>query len=296
MRFWASAHQTRRLKSIQSVGESSLVFSYSFAFLFHNWSTFFIWPMVLWNVWIASVRLLQALRYLFALPPSLSEKLHYSKRLIKSKNSSIQVRQDGYDFVGERFEYNQCFFRSWVSKIKKIIRENQSAGRTREWSCFHANNENIAAMCNAANDYCQLCHLLCHPWFEECFTSIAISNVVNSYFQITKVKLDWNLCLLQRFPFDVSNPIGYSMAVIHEYIICGYEFYVITCVLPLALAVFWYTISITKELHRILKSIDASAQDKVTHSSELKTLFSEFIDTYASIKQLSRFYLEFLRK
>lgn len=108
---------------------------------------------------------------------------------------------------------------------------------------------------------------------------------LNLRFQL--YQLCYFLYLLQkRFPFHWNSPIGYLCAVAHEYITCGYEFFVIACALALGIAAFCFTTAVTKELQRILRSINDEAQ--ANEKGELKILFAEFIDTYTSIKQLSK--------
>lgn len=79
---------------------------------------------------------------------------------------------------------------------------------------------------------------------------------------------------IKRFPFEWNNPIGYSIAIIHEYITCGYEFYVITCALALGIAAYCFVTAITKDLQLILHSINDEARANESQSSELKILFS----------------------
>lgn len=87
---------------------------------------------------------------------------------------------------------------------------------------------------------------------------------------------------VKRFPFDWHNPIGYSAAYIFEYIGFGYEYVIIACMLAFGIASFLLAMSVTKEIRRILLSIN----DK-TQKNELRTAFLDFIGAHSAIKQLS---------
>lgn len=95
--------------------------------------------------------------------------------------------------------------------------------------------------------------------------------------------------LLKRFPFDSKNPVGYSIATFIEYIICGYEFFTAACTLAVVIGSYWVAISATREIRRILHSINHKTRANKNLSNEIKVLFAEFIDAHASVKQLSEF-------
>lgn len=90
-----------------------------------------------------------------------------------------------------------------------------------------------------------------------------------------------------RFPFDRNNPIGYLIAVVIEYIIIDYELLIVACTLGLGIGMYWFAISVAKEIKRILRSINIEAQTDEIPAIKVKILFSEYIDTQAAIKQLS---------
>lgn len=77
-----------------------------------------------------------------------------------------------------------------------------------------------------------------------------------------------------------------------EYIILAYEYFIIACTLALGIGAFWFGISVTKEIQRILHSLNEKAQTNGNRnqSIRLKRLLSKFIDTHAAVKQLSTFY------
>lgn len=107
------------------------------------------------------------------------------------------------------------------------------------------------------------------------------------YFHQIKLNFLFFLAFL-RFPFHTNNPLGYSIAVIIEYVAIGYEFFIVACTLALGIGTCWFAISITKEIKRIRHSINDAAQANQNQSNELKILFSEYIHVHSSIKQLSK--------
>lgn len=78
------------------------------------------------------------------------------------------------------------------------------------------------------------------------------------------------------------------MASLLEYAINAYEFRVDASVLALGIGAFWFAISATKEIRHILHSIGDIAKVRKNRSTELKSLFIEFIDAHWIVKQLSR--------
>lgn len=96
-------------------------------------------------------------------------------------------------------------------------------------------------------------------------------------------------CPPERFPFDVHNPTGYSIAVVIECITGAYEFFTIACTLAVVIGSYWVSVSATKEIWRILHSICHKVRSNESHSNENRVLFAEFIDAHAAIKQLSKF-------
>lgn len=104
----------------------------------------------------------------------------------------------------------------------------------------------------------------------------------------------WNAspfsCSQNRFPFDSKNPIGFLFAIILEYIVYGYYFFVISCNVAVGVGAFWLAISASVEIQRILYLINDKSQVKQHHySNELKTLCSECIHFHGIVEQLSIF-------
>lgn len=96
---------------------------------------------------------------------------------------------------------------------------------------------------------------------------------------------------LKRFPFDTTNPIGYSVAVLLEYGMCAYELFIVACTLSLGIGAFWFAISATTQFQHYLPMINDKASTGVNgQSHEFKILFSAFIDSHGVVKQLSIFH------
>lgn len=74
-----------------------------------------------------------------------------------------------------------------------------------------------------------------------------------------------------------------------EYIMFAYNFFVIQFVAAFGIGTFFLAISTTKELQRILLSVNNKAKENGSQSRELCKLLSEFIQPHAAIKQLSKF-------
>lgn len=94
---------------------------------------------------------------------------------------------------------------------------------------------------------------------------------------------------LKRFPFDPKTPAGYLIAIILEYAIVGYEYLIIGCTLTLGNGAFWYAVSATKEIKRMLHfANDQVGEDENrTNEMEMKDLIKEFIHFHGTVKQLS---------
>lgn len=96
-----------------------------------------------------------------------------------------------------------------------------------------------------------------------------------------------SLPALKRFPFDSNNPIGYLMAVILEYIIFGYEYFVVAVLASFGIGSYYIAISIIKEHQRILNRINDEAHANGNQLKELKKLIAEFIHAHGFVKELS---------
>lgn len=94
-------------------------------------------------------------------------------------------------------------------------------------------------------------------------------------------------CLFHRFPFESNNPIGFLIAFIIEYIILGYEYFVVACILALGTGAFLFAISTTKDFQRSTPVINTKTKRKGNQLNELNTFFSEFIYSLGAVKQLS---------
>lgn len=90
-------------------------------------------------------------------------------------------------------------------------------------------------------------------------------------------------------PFDLTNPIGFSVAFALEYTILGYEAFVIASILSLAIGGYWFAIEATKEFKRFAPVLYSKAKAKANsnESNEFDLLMSEFIDVHGIVKQLS---------
>lgn len=99
--------------------------------------------------------------------------------------------------------------------------------------------------------------------------------------------VSFRLLHFKRFPFDCSNPIGYLVAVILEYVAFGYNYVVIASTLSFGIGLYRLAISSTKDFQDFLRIINDNAHTNQNQSNELEVLFAEYVDTHATIKQLS---------
>lgn len=101
----------------------------------------------------------------------------------------------------------------------------------------------------------------------------------------------------QRFPFDWSNPFGYLIAIILEYIITAYIYVIIACTLSLAIDGYWFAYAATNEFQRFLPLINEKAQANANESNELTLLLSESLDAQGLVKKSSlyrKFYVNYI--
>lgn len=90
----------------------------------------------------------------------------------------------------------------------------------------------------------------------------------------------------KSFPFDWENPIGYSIAVILQFVIVFYFLHYVACFLSIALAAYLITNSISGFLNDDFQIINEMAKNKASESNILKP-FSKLIFSITEIKQLS---------
>lgn len=93
----------------------------------------------------------------------------------------------------------------------------------------------------------------------------------------------------ERFPFDSNNLIGYLIAVLMEYIIYWYIFFIGACTLSLGIGAYLVAISVTQEIKRNLHDINVKTKANEYQSAKLKILLSQLIYTHAIVLKLSEF-------
>lgn len=88
-------------------------------------------------------------------------------------------------------------------------------------------------------------------------------------------------------PFDLDNPIGYSIGVIVESLVAFYILYYLACFLSIALSAYVIADSINGFMKDDLQTINKMRKDEKFKSDILKS-FSRFNRSYAEMKQLSK--------
>lgn len=96
-----------------------------------------------------------------------------------------------------------------------------------------------------------------------------------------------DILFFNRFPFDTDNPIGYLSAVILEYAMSAYEFFLVACTLALGIGEYCFAISASAQMQRFLSKMNDLARVNENQSNEIKLTFTQFIDAHGFVKQLS---------
>lgn len=112
------------------------------------------------------------------------------------------------------------------------------------------------------------------------FQCLFVQYIASQYYTVLSLSF-------KRFPFDPYNPIGYMIAIILEYIMLGFNLFLISCTLSLGIGFYCFSISLTKEIQCMLHTINDKAQAKKNQSNDLRALFSDYIDNHSIVKQLS---------
>lgn len=99
---------------------------------------------------------------------------------------------------------------------------------------------------------------------------------------------------MYRFPFEVKNPCGYTIAVTLEYIFTINVLFIVLCLLSFAFGTCLTLISLAKDIKYEMHSLNENASAK---DGQLKIVkqFSELIDIHSDAKQFRRYnYQHFL--
>lgn len=94
--------------------------------------------------------------------------------------------------------------------------------------------------------------------------------------------------VIQRFPFEINNPVGYIIAFTLQYIVFACMFINIACFASTGIGSWKFAIAYTEDIRNILNEIDGIAK-KVKNQTKIEEKLSEFIVQYSLGKQLSAF-------
>lgn len=96
-----------------------------------------------------------------------------------------------------------------------------------------------------------------------------------------------------RFPFNSTSPIGYSVAIILLCLMTGYVNYGCANLFAIPMAAFIFAVSVIKDIKNILNSINEIAENSNVNAQEnylqAAKQFNIFIETHSTLKQLSYF-------
>lgn len=91
---------------------------------------------------------------------------------------------------------------------------------------------------------------------------------------------------IQRFPFDIKKPLGYSVAMGVEGFVGLTGLLVISSVVTMAIDCFIYVTTATKDLIRMLEGVNRDAERAEGRPRIFKQL-CEFIEFHSELRQLS---------
>lgn len=92
----------------------------------------------------------------------------------------------------------------------------------------------------------------------------------------------------ERFPIDMTNPLGYTTAFVVEYTAFWYVHCNIACMISLAFGSFLLAITLINTIKRNICAINKDVQFK-THRLQTSKKLVNFIEFHSTLKQLSSF-------
>lgn len=91
-------------------------------------------------------------------------------------------------------------------------------------------------------------------------------------------------CVVYRFPFDVKNPLGYTIAVALEYIFIVNLMLPVLCLVSFALETCLVLISLTKDVKCDVNRLNENVKD---NQLEILKQFSQLIEIHSDANELS---------
>lgn len=95
-------------------------------------------------------------------------------------------------------------------------------------------------------------------------------------------------CICNRFPFDTKNPIGYCVAIVLQYALIAYNFFLLASMVSLGVGAYLFTISMAEYIKDILNAInERTQQDDENKITDIGQQLADFIEIYSILKELS---------
>lgn len=100
--------------------------------------------------------------------------------------------------------------------------------------------------------------------------------------------------MIQRFPFDWKNPIGYLIAIAIEYVMAWYLLVIGAVLIPLAIGSYLYLMALSKCVKGALFAVSQCTNGTKTNQEILERII-EYAELYSRVKQLSLTFFKCLK-
>lgn len=112
--------------------------------------------------------------------------------------------------------------------------------------------------------------------------------VINKLFSATNTLLpQFIFSINQRFPFDTKNPVGFSVAIVIQYIQSICSMVATDCFTVCVFGTSALIFPLTKDMKNDLEAININAKRKRTRS-KIVSQFAQFVQFHAKLIQLSQ--------
>ena len=89
-----------------------------------------------------------------------------------------------------------------------------------------------------------------------------------------------------RFPFNTKSPIGYCIAIVLQYALIAYNFFLLASMVSLGVGAYLFTISMAEYIKDILNSINERAmQEDEDQMKDIVGKLSDFTEIYTILKE-----------
>lgn len=89
-----------------------------------------------------------------------------------------------------------------------------------------------------------------------------------------------------RFPFETTNPLGYVVVVVFQYIVFIYAMSILSCLTTFGIDAYMFAVSVTKDITIRLHAVNRCVISE-EHQSTIFEHLSDFIQIHSRLKELS---------